>query len=820
MREGNIPTRLIVAGGLVAWAGIILLPLLVLYSPVLFSAPKGGESQVMSLVWPSIRLAGIIAGAAVLLGYIPGRILGTSHRRTGPLLFLFLMPLMLPRYVLYYAWTLLLCPTNAIGKYLSGNLYLARTVGAATSWIVMMLWYWPLAALLIAQGWRMLDKEVQDSSRLETGGVQQFFKITLPMLAGPLILAFSVCFAFCLAEFGTFHLAGVRTIGTELAVLYELTGSEGSVARAAWPIAIVGLVLGLVLWRKSRDWSVNPPTDRVEFRSGNWRWFVLTGLIGLSLVVPTGLLIGNISGLGPLRQFLTLHLDGLFWSLVSAVGAGGAGMLIASGALALDEFGKIGRLFSMVVHSTIFLAMFLPGSVVAVAILKVLGVFAFPQAFRQGWYVVSAGQAARFSGIALILLRLARDARERHLGEMASVDGANKIKAWFYVHLPRTWPTLLGAFLVVVMFSITELSASMVLLPPGLPSFAQRLLNQMHYARDQHVIASCLVLLVGYLSLSGVVVALLKLVRTRGVSILILCAIALGISGCSAKPGASGHAKVLDAFGKIGRGKCEFIYPRAIDLSPDGSLFVVDKTGVIQRLTRKGAFLGAIKMPLTEAGKPTGLSVGPDGNLYVADTHYHRVMVFTPDGKLLRQFGRFGQGPGEFIYPTDVAFSDDGRIFVSEYGGNDRISVFSFQGDFLYTFGGHGDGTGELARPSALCVDQQRGRLYVADACNHRIGVYTLDGQLRGYIGSVGRNRGQLRYPYDLALLDDGRLVVCEYGNNRIQVFSPEGKSLETYGQPGRELGQLAYPWGVTTDKDRKAYIVDTGNNRVQVWQL
>jgi hypothetical protein len=52
-------------------------------------------------------------------------------------------------------------------------------------------------------------------------------------------------------------------------------------------------------------------------------------------------------------------------------------------------------------------------------------------------------------------------------------------------------------------------------------------------------------------------------------------------------------------------------------------------------------------MPEWELGKPTGLAVGDDGNLYVADTHYFRVMAFDPHGNEVLRFGRFGQGPGE-----------------------------------------------------------------------------------------------------------------------------------------------------------------------------
>ena len=189
-------------------------------------------------------------------------------------------------------------------------------------------------------------------------------------------------------------------------------------------------------------------------------------------------------------------------------------------------------------------------------------------------------------------------------------------------------------------------------------------------------------------------------------------------------------------------------------------------------------------------------------------------------GSILDQFGSYGKGDGRFIYPTDIAFADDGRLFVSEYGGNDRVSVFDGAGNYLYAIGSPELPPINLARPSAVCVDGQTEELYIADACHHRIVVTTLDGSFIRTFGRLGRLPGQLRYPYDLALLSDGRLVVCEYGNNRIQIFSRAGESLGTLGRAGRGLGQLAYPWGVAVDRRERAYIVDAGNNRIQVWQL
>ena len=811
---------------LALWAVVIFLPLVILFAQAI---SPGAEleigNQIFASMFRSFALAAIIAGAAVLLGWIPGRLLGTCRARKDLLLLLLLMPLVLPRYVLYYAWMLLLSPTTRLGAYLSGRGELARFVGSFSSSSVLILWYWPLAALLIAQGWRNIDRQIWDCASLDADGFQMFKRITLPLLARPLFLAFGVCFVLSLSEFATFHLAGIQTLGTELAVLYQLTGSESYLARAAWPVSTVALILAIVLGKSSHSWVLPAAAiGTVEFESQRWRWIVLVIMIGVSLIAPLAMLISNMTDVQVFKQFFRLHLDGLSWSLVIAAAAAGMAYLIAFGALILEKSGRVSRtrrLISLIVRTTIFLVMFVPASLVAVSLLRMLAVCNVPMVLRQSWFIVSAGQAGRFVGVALILMLLTRYSHEKQLTEMASLDGASWFKIWWYIHLPHTWPVFVGTFILIVMFSITELSATMVLLPAGLPNFAQRLLNQMHYARDQQVIASCLVLSCLFLVLTAVVVLLLRIIRIRQLTMLIIFTVCVsGLTGCDDKSGRTDVPKILDAFGRTGRGQGEFIYPRAIDITGDGSLFIIDKTGRIQRLSPKGEFLDFIQMPLAEAGKPTGLSIAPNGNLYVADTHYHRVAVFSPDGKLIDEFGKFGQADSCFIYPTDVAFSRDGRIFVSEYGGNDRVSVFTEQGDFLFCFGTAGSGAGQLARPSALCMDHVRNRLYVADACNHRVAIYNLDGKLLGYIGSAGRAPGQLRYPYDLALLSDGTLVVCEYGNNRLQLFSLDGRSLAVYGRAGRQLGELAYPWGLAIDGRRRAFIVDAGNNRIQVWQL
>jgi DNA-binding beta-propeller fold protein YncE len=295
----------------------------------------------------------------------------------------------------------------------------------------------------------------------------------------------------------------------------------------------------------------------------------------------------------------------------------------------------------------------------------------------------------------------------------------------------------------------------------------------------------------------------------------------IGIGAC--KPPPLTENGVIGVFGELGLAWGSFSYPRGIavefshaSMSAASSLFVVDKSGRIQRFSSEGRYETGWRMPEIDQGKPIGLAVHPDGRLFVADTHYHRVVVFDRDGRRLGSFGSEGTGGGQFQLPTDVAFDADGCIYVSEYHQNDRVTKWSPDFQYLESLGDAPIAGARLSRPGGLVFDDDN-TLWVADACNHRLIRFSPDGSVLAVVGEFGDAPGQLRYPYDIALAPDGTLVVCEFEGARLQWFSKEGRSLRTWGRPGRALGELFSPWGVARDPDGRVYVVDSLNNRVQV---
>jgi len=261
--------------------------------------------------------------------------------------------------------------------------------------------------------------------------------------------------------------------------------------------------------------------------------------------------------------------------------------------------------------------------------------------------------------------------------------------------------------------------------------------------------------------------------------------------------------------------------PRVAAFDAEDHLYLADLTDRIQVFDRDGAFLRGWRTPDFNVDGPSGLTIDREGRLLVADTHFYRVLVYSPTGELLFQIGDGVQGTerGRFGYPTDVVTDKAGDFYVAEYGDNDRIQVFSPDGEWLRQWGGHGYEPGEFLRPRALAIDEED-RIYVADSCNHRIQVFDVEGRLLKIWGTRGKGLGELSYPYDLALGPGDTLYVCEYGNSRVQKFTRDGRPLAVWGRSGRGPGELYNPWALAVDSRGEVSVVDSNNHRVQRFRL
>ena len=289
----------------------------------------------------------------------------------------------------------------------------------------------------------------------------------------------------------------------------------------------------------------------------------------------------------------------------------------------------------------------------------------------------------------------------------------------------------------------------------------------------------------------------------------------LATSGCDFGDSHS-IGRLENIWGRRGLSDGRLQKPRAIAIDGKDRLYLVDMTARIQAFDTEGNFLCSWQTPDHKFGRPTGLSVDRHGNVIVLDTHYYRVLFYSPEGQLLETLGGTnGHNPGEFGWVTDAVEDSKGNLYVAEYGEYDRIQKFSPERKYLLEWGSHGSEPGQFVRPQSMAVDKND-HIWVADACNHRIQIFDGDGKLLRIFGKPGKELGELYYPYCIDLDEEGHFYVVEYGNHRVQKFNLDGESLGSWGTHGRGPGEMHNPWSLVHDSRGRVFVLDTNNHRVQ----
>jgi ABC-type multidrug transport system ATPase subunit/sugar lactone lactonase YvrE len=253
--------------------------------------------------------------------------------------------------------------------------------------------------------------------------------------------------------------------------------------------------------------------------------------------------------------------------------------------------------------------------------------------------------------------------------------------------------------------------------------------------------------------------------------------------------------------------------PRGLALTSAGELLVLDTVGRILVYDHAGKLLRQWRMPAWDVGRPEGIVELHDRRIAVADTHYHRIVFFDHDGKVLETRGSEGSGPGQFIYPISVAEDPDGDLYVSEYGGNDRVQKFDPTGKFLCQFGGFGTGHAQFQRPQHVCWRDHK--VYVSDALNNRVHVFTDAGQYVGVLGDGVDHPADMRFPYGLWAAPDGDIWITSYSGGSIERFDGDGRLTGAFGHGGRDVGEFATPWALIGDGQGTMWVCDTGNRRL-----
>jgi sugar lactone lactonase YvrE len=312
------------------------------------------------------------------------------------------------------------------------------------------------------------------------------------------------------------------------------------------------------------------------------------------------------------------------------------------------------------------------------------------------------------------------------------------------------------------------------------------------------------------------------------------------------------------------------ILPSAIVFDSAGNLYLaetanhvirkVDTAGHITTIAGTGTqgFSGDAGPATTAAlDSPQGLALDSANdaanNLYIADTHNHRIRKLNlTTGTITTIAGTGAQGfsgdnalatAAQLNLPTAVAFDATGNLYLADTG-NHRIRKISTTG-IITTIAGTGTQgfSGDNAPATAATIDSPTGlaldasdNLYLADTHNHRIRridaatgiITTLAGTgTPSFSGdNAAATTATLALPHGLTIDATGNLYLADTENHRIRridaatgvITTVAGDGTQTFSGDGgpATAASLDTPRATAVSPSALLTLADTGNQRIR----
>lgn len=416
-----------------------------------------------TLLWNTVQLTVVVTVLCAVIGTLAAWCVERTDlpgRRVWAVLVV--VPFAIPDFVVSFGWASL-------------TTWVQGFRGAV---LVMTLAVYPLVYLPVAASLRSADPGQEEVARsLGFGRVRTFLQVTLGQARGA-ILGGSVLVALVLlAEYGAFEILGYQTFTTEIFTEFQVSFNVPT----ACALSLVLVVLGIVVLSgdaaargKGRVVRTGPLAQRMSprHRLGRAKLPVLVAfvaLVGLALGVPIG---ANIYWMfeGGAHALAGVSILDAAWhtALYSGAAAALATLLALPVALLVVRHATRG---GRLLERTTYLVLAMPGLVIALALSYFSERYAGGFAYQSAPMLIGA-YAILFFPLALVGVRASVAYAPAGLEEIARSLGQRRYAVFSRVTLPLVGPGIAASFSLVFLAAVTELTATLLLVPTGVQTLA------------------------------------------------------------------------------------------------------------------------------------------------------------------------------------------------------------------------------------------------------------------------------------------------------------------------------------------------------------
>jgi iron(III) transport system permease protein len=380
----------------------------------------------------------------------------------------------------------------------------------------------PWGVLLIGGGLALLPAELEEQALLDTGTWSTLRHVTLRRVITSLAVAALWILVTTAGEITVTDVFGVRTFAEELYLGFALADPiDGGAIIASQSSVLTGVaILGLLVAASLGVCATfQPPHDPFEYRAplafalGRWRWpaaSAVAALVSVWVAVPVGNLMYKAGvtveqvGAERMRSWSIAAMsqrvvtspwryrEEFAWSieLASLVA-----LLAVVVAVALAWLARRPGALSTAVLVTLAMCLALPGPMIGLGLIHVFNRADSPLLiflYDRTLLAPCLGLVLRAVPLATMTVWYGLRSIPQEVLDSANLDGAGAMSRLVRVALPQRLGVVGVGYLVAMAIAMGDLSASILLVPPGVTTLSIRIFNLVHYGVDDQLASLCL----------------------------------------------------------------------------------------------------------------------------------------------------------------------------------------------------------------------------------------------------------------------------------------------------------------------------------------
>lgn len=449
------------------------------------------DARQRGLLYNTTMLGVGTAACATLLGAPLGIVFArVPLRRKAIVRLLAAVPVLLPPYIVAFAWVALGSSRGPLAQLAGVDLLSEWTYSLPAAVLILSFVFYPLPMLATEVAMRRIDGRLEEAALIVAPPRRVLWRITLPLVTPSILAAASIIFVLAVSEFGVPGLLRVRVYTTEVFTAFAALYDFGRAITLAIPLLVVCVVVAAVaaallgdrLVATRRSVGVSP----VVFHA--WRGpatavvcIVVVTALGLPILILVREALGARSVATAVADSTNAIVNSIFLSIV------GATVVVALAVWLGYAQARTSRAIRLAAQVVLVVLFAVPSTIIGVGLIGLWN-RAGPSGMLYGTDAMfMLAYLARFVPVAVLILAAATQTVSVSQEEAAAVSGLGWFRTIRGIVLPQLHLAIAAAWVVAFVLAFGELGASILVAPPGEATLPIRVYTLIANTPSSHV---------------------------------------------------------------------------------------------------------------------------------------------------------------------------------------------------------------------------------------------------------------------------------------------------------------------------------------------